>query len=66
MFVNGASNGYTNSNVTRYLASAQIYDVTSKTIKADFQNKYNFTTATNQTLTAQWTPNTYYIAYNNN
>ena len=58
--------GSNNTSVTRYVASAQIYDVTSKTIKADFQNKYNFTTATNQTLTAQWTPNTYYIAYNTN
>ena len=59
-------NGSNNKNVTWYVASAQIYDATSKTIKADFQNKYNFTTATNQTLTAQWTPNTYYIAYNTN
>jgi hypothetical protein len=48
------------------VASAQIYDVTDGVVKADFQNIYNFTTATDQTLTAQWTPNTYYIAYNSN
>ena len=59
-------NGTDNTNVTWYVASAQIYDVTAGVIKTDFQNKYNFTTATNQTVTAQWTPNTYYIAYNNN
>ena len=59
-------NGPDNTNVTWYGASAQIYDATAGTIKADFQNKYNFTKATNQTLTATWEPNVYYIAYNSN
>lgn len=58
--------GPDNTNVTWYVASAQIYDATAGEIKADFQSGYNFTTATNQTLTAQWTPNTYYIAYDKN
>ena len=59
-------NGSNNTSVIREVASAQIYDATSGVVKADFQNIYNFTTATNQTLTATRTPNTYYVAYNNN